>query len=117
MKIKQVFQTEDGVLHDSEFSAKEHLKKLISEDELNFKSFCESYCGRTLLEKHKLGDYGIWKILGEDLSCDFGGYHNSPYLGTVEGELEQVIKYAISLKSFYTWGSGGEIVKVDVKKL
>ena len=27
MKIKQVFQTEDGVLHDSEFSAKEYVKK------------------------------------------------------------------------------------------
>lgn len=117
MKIKQVFQTEDGVLHDSEFAAKEHVKKLIGEDELNFKSFCESYSGRDLLEKHKLDEYGMWEIRGEDPNCDFGGYHHTPYLDTVECTLEKAIKYAITLKRWYTWGAGGCIKKVETKKL
>lgn len=67
------------------------------------------------MRKHKLEEYGIWKILGEDPNCDFGGSHHNPYLGIVEGILDDVIKYAESLPNFWQWGAGGIIEKVDIK--
>jgi hypothetical protein len=71
-----------------------------------------SYSGRALLAKHKLDESGMWRIRGEDPNCDFGGHHYQPELGIVEGRLEDVIKYAVTLKSFWTWGGGGNIEKI-----
>ncbi len=76
-----------------------------------------SYSGKKLLEKHTLSEYGMWRIKGEDPNCDLGGHHYQPDLGTVEGYLEDVIKHAVALPDFYTWGSGGDITKVNVKKV
>lgn len=117
MKIKQVFQTEDGVVHNSESEAKEYVNKLIGKDKLDFKNFCNGYSGRSLLKNHSLEEYGVWEIRGEDPNCDFGGYHHEPYLDTVECTLEKAIKYAITLDRWFTWGSGGSIKKVETKKL
>jgi hypothetical protein len=79
--------------------------------------FLSGYSGQKLLEKHNLSEYGNWKIHGEDPNCDFGGHHHQPYLGTVEGTLDKVIDYAVNLPSFWQWGAGGEITKVEIKKL
>ena len=76
-----------------------------------------SYSGKKLLEKHTLSEYGMWRIKGEDPNCDLGGHHYQPDLGTVEGYLEDVIKHAVALPEFYTWGAGGDITKVNVKKV
>lgn len=54
---------------------------------------------------------------GEDPNCDFGGSHYQPELGTVEGRLEDVIRYAVKLPNFYTWGAGGDIEKIKIKRL
>ncbi len=67
------------------------------------------YSGKKLLEKYPLTKKGIWKIYGEDPSCDFGGSHVRPDLGLIEGQLEDVIKYAIKLPRFWQWGAGGDI--------
>ena len=76
----------------------------------NYKQFTEtSYSGRELLKKHRLNDYGFWKIEGEDPNCDLGGSHSNPYLGIVEGKLEDVIRYAVDLPGFWSWGGGGNI--------
>lgn len=117
MKIKQVFQTEDGVIHRSESDAKLHIDNLIGKDEVNFQNFCQSYSGRRLLSSHKLSEYGVWEIRGEDPNCDFGGHHHMPYLDTVECTLEKAIKHAITLDRWFTWGAGGEIKKIEMKKL
>jgi hypothetical protein len=76
-----------------------------------------SYSGKRLLEKHSLNETGTWRIRGEDPNCDFGGHHHNPDLGTVEGRLEDVIRYAVGVSGFYTWGHGGDIVKVEIKKV
>jgi hypothetical protein len=76
-----------------------------------------SYSGTHLLQKHKLSDIGLWRIRGEDSNCDFGGSHYQPDLGVVEGSLRDVIEYAVGLKSFWTWGGGGDIELVSVKKI
>ena len=68
-----------------------------------------SYSGKQLMEKHKLSDYGVWKIYGEDPNCDMGGYHHQPLIATVEGTLEKAIEYAVQSTAFYTWGGGGDI--------
>ena len=76
-----------------------------------------SYSGKKLLEKHSLNEEGTWRIRGEDPNCDFGGSHYKPELGTVEGRLEDVIRYAVAQPDFFTWGSGGDITKVSIKKV
>lgn len=46
----------------------------------------------------------IWQILGEDPNCDFGGSHIQPTLGYVEGEYEDVLVYAQTLKGCESMG-------------
>lgn len=80
----------------------------------NYKQYTEvSYSGKTLLSKHSLEEDGLWKILGEDSNPGLGGSHYEPELGIVEGRLDDVIKYAVDLKGFWTWGGGGRIVKIE----
>jgi hypothetical protein len=71
-----------------------------------------SYAGTQLLKKHKLDETGLWHIFGEDSNADFGGHHYQPDLGIVNGKLEDVIRYAVELKSFWQWGAGGDIKKI-----
>lgn len=84
----------------------------------NYQQFTEvSYSGRELLKKHLLTEQGTWQIYGEDQNCDFGGSHYSPLLDTVTGKLSDVIEYAVELRSFWTWGGGGDIRKINVKNV
>ena len=76
-----------------------------------------SYAGRRLLENHSLSETGHWQIYGEDPNADFGGTHHEPELGIVSGKLDDVIKYAVDLPKFWTWGGGGRIVKVEIKSV
>jgi hypothetical protein len=82
----------------------------------NLKQYTDvSYSGRELLKKHKLNEYGVWRIKGEDPNCDMGGYHHQPDLGLYEGRLDEVIAYAVELPGFWTWGGGGSITKTEVE--
>jgi len=76
-----------------------------------------SYGASKLLKTHTLDDVGVWRICGEDPNCDLGGHHYQPDLGTVQGKLRDVVEYAVKLDDFYTWGSGGDIIAVDIKKV
>lgn len=76
-----------------------------------------SYSGQKLREKHSLDEEGTWRIRGEDPNCDLGGHHHQPELGTVEGKLRKVVEHAVQLSGFYTWGGGGDITKVIIKKV
>ena len=86
------------------------LQKLIS-DESKYNDYKKTYSYGYLIQKHKLSDYGVWEVYGEDPNCDLGGYHNQPFLGVYEGTLECVIKVAVHLPGFWTWGGGGTIKK------
>jgi len=78
------------------------------------KQFLEvTYSGRELQKEHDLEETGLWKILGEDPNCDWGGSHHQPDLGIVEGKLRDVISYAVELPNFWTWGGGGSIRKIS----
>ena len=80
----------------------------------NYQQYTEvSYSGRELLKKHSLDETGTWKILGEDPNCEFGGHHYQPDLGMVEGRLGDIIAYAVELPSFWQWGAGGDIRKMN----
>lgn len=58
-------------------------------------------------------EYGMWQVYGEDPNCDFVGPHNCPYLGSYGGTFIQVLRMAVSMSLFYTWGGGGSIKKVN----
>ena len=73
-----------------------------------------TYSYKSLIQKHKLTETGLWKVRGEDPNCDFGGSHHMPDLGTYEGKLEDIIAYAVTLPSFWQWGAGGDITKVGL---
>jgi hypothetical protein len=76
-----------------------------------------SYSGRKLLEKHSLEETGIWRVRGEDPNADLHGPHYQPELGVVSGVLRDVIHYAVELPSFWQWGAGGDIVKIEIKPI
>ena len=89
---------------------KEAEESLLHEDVRKFK---KTYSGAKLLEKYSLDTNGLWEVRGEDPNCDMGGHHSKPHLGYFDGKLEDVIITAVNLKGFYSWGSGGEITKVE----
>ena len=114
MSIKQVYKTSDDKEFTNLIDAEKH-EASINKDK-GFEKYLNGYSGRRLLSKNNLEDYGIWKISGEDPNCDVSGHHHNPHLETVEGVLKDVVKHALKLKGFYTWGGGGEIEKVKLLK-
>ena len=76
-----------------------------------YKRYLKTYSGQELLKKHDLEEEGTWHVFGEDPNCDLGGYHHQPDLGYMTGRLVDVVKAAVSMNSFWTWGGGGKIVK------
>ena len=77
----------------------------------NYERFLNTYSGNKLQSNHSLSDEGVWQIFGEDPNCDFGGHHHTPFLGLIEGKLDDVIREAVMYGGFWQWGSGGEIKK------
>jgi hypothetical protein len=73
-----------------------------------------TYSGKTLLGKHSRDETGTWMIYGEDDNPDFAGHHHEPLLGHVTGKLDDVIRHAVSLDRFWTWGGGGRIEKIEI---
>lgn len=76
-----------------------------------YDDYLRTYSGRRLLETHSLEDTGVWQVFGEDPNCDFGGHHHEPFLGLIEGKLDDVIREAVQYGNFWQWGYGGKIVQ------
>jgi hypothetical protein len=76
-----------------------------------YSEFMLGYSGKELIKHHRLTETGLWRILGADSNCDMGGPHHMPELGIVEGKLDDVIHYAVTIPRFWAWGSG-DITKV-----
>lgn len=75
-------------------------------------SYLSTSRGRALLSKHSLSESGVWAVFGEDPNCDFHGNHHEPLLGYFEGDLSDVIRHAVNISGFWTWGAGGTFSKV-----
>lgn len=73
----------------------------------SFQTYLTSWAGSRLFKEYSPDEYGIWEIYGEDPNCDMGGSHIEPLLETVEGRLEDVVQYGVTLPRFWQWGSGG----------
>jgi hypothetical protein len=86
----------------------------MSKQESKFDQFLSGYIGKELLKKHSLTEYGTWKIRAADTNCDLSGPHYMADLGTVEGLLEDVIRYAVEMPGFWSWSSG-DINLVTIK--
>jgi hypothetical protein len=82
-----------------------------------YEHFLSTYSGKELLKKHSLEETGIWHVWGEDPNCDLGGAHVSPFLGTFEGRLADVLTEVTKLGGFWTWGSGGRLEKTSLQQV
>ena len=83
-----------------------------------FKQYTEiSYSGKELLKQYPLDTVGTWQVRGEDANCDMGGSHYMPVLGIFDGKLEDVIRYAVELPSFWQWGGGGDFQLISIKTI
>ena len=114
MSISTVYKTSDGKEFNHIIAAERHEESLLDKIDDDFIKYCKGYTGKRLLSKHSLGEVVVWKISGEDPNPDFGGHHHNPYLKTVRGKLEDVIKNALKTPKIFTWGGGGEITKIDI---
>lgn len=112
------WKTDDGKIFDDPQKARDHEDKLEKNraDE-QYKDFLDTYSGESLLKDHSLDEIGIWEVRGEDPNCDMGGVHHNPYIGTVQGCLDDVIKWAVVQPNFWEHGFGGEIEKIYIQKV
>jgi hypothetical protein len=62
---------------------------------------------------YKDDENGLWAILGEDQNCDYNGPRLVPNLGYARGNYADVLRYAKTLKGFFSYGSGGEVIKIE----
>lgn len=115
--IKQVWQTEDGKVFENYHDAEKHVVDENGKKEKLYQDFLSRYNGKELLKKHSLFETGLWEVKGEDENADLFGSHHQPYLGTLEGRLEDVIREAVTMSQFWSWGAGGSIRKVEIKKV
>lgn len=83
----------------------------------NLAKYKSTYYYKELIKKHSLTETGLWRVLGEDPNCDLGGPHVQPDLGVFEGTLQEVVEMAVKMPGFYTWGAGGDIRRVEIKKV
>lgn len=111
------YHTTDGKVFDTAAEAHRHEESLLPREESNYQKFLKTWNGQKLLKEHSLTDEGIWEVCGEDPNCDLGGHHYQPYIGTVDGVLEDVIRWAVMQKNFWQWGAGGTIERKRVQKV
>jgi len=113
-----VFTCSDGQEFYNEELAKEHEQQIAAKAKSRYEDWIKtSYSAQRLLKQHSLGDFGTWRVQGECENPDFGGHHYQPELGVFEGRLSDVIKRAVDLPGFYTWGGGGDISLIKIRKL
>lgn len=121
--VKEVtkFYADDGTEFDTRAEAARHDFDAVVKAADRYRDYVmHSYSGTRVVKEHGLEKYGVWEVLGEDSNADLGGSHYQPSLGLFEGTLDQVIRKATSMNSFYTWGGGGSIFlreKPEVLKL
>lgn len=112
MKVK--YQSNDGKLFDTPEEALKHEVKLAEKTEDWMQKFLRMHHGRQLLREHSLDEEGFWHVFGEDTNAELQGPHHTPDLGIYEGKLGDVLRVAVTLKGFWSWGGGGEIRKANI---
>lgn len=69
----------------------------------------QNYIDRNRILESQLRDVDYWDIYGEN--PDMNSPSNGPFIETVQGSLLNAIRYSTTLKDFYSWGCGGNIVR------
>lgn len=114
--VKQVWLTSDNKTWDKEHLAIAHEAELKSKLQTKFSDFLNGWSGRDLLKSSRLTDTGNWVIYGE--VEDPGPFGGPPQvIGHLEGKLEDVIRAAIQMPGFYTWGGGGSIKPFKIESV
>ena len=86
-------------------------------EELYYRFLGTRQC-KSLLAMHALSENGLWLIFGEPPSPDKREpMRDGLYLGLLAGQLEEVIRYAVTMRGFYQWGNGGTIQKAAITKV
>lgn len=86
-------------------------------EELYYRFLGSRQC-KGLLALHSLSENGLWLVFGEPASPDTqASAREGLYLGLLAGPLEEVIRYAVTMRGFYQWGNGGTIQKAAITKV
>ena len=117
---KTIYTTFDGKEFETFNEALNYETITRNKAEQNFLAYKKTWDFQQIMKEHSLSDYGTWEVLGEDPNPDMGGPHRQPFLGFFEGKLEDVIKHAVMIEGFWSWGGGGSITQKtppEVKKI
>lgn len=112
-KIVKTYTTIDGKEFNSFAEAYQHEQKVVN----RIPKRKAEYIAKSKLSSSALSVYGVYEVRGEDPNCDMGGYHHEPYLGTVEGTLDEAIEWAVAQDGWEAWGGGGSVKLVNITKL
>lgn len=115
--VKQIFEARDGKQFETEHEAIQYEAKLDDRAKKYFEKYLTSWDYTEGLKKMPLNTQGIWEVRGEDHNCDLGGHHHNPLIGHVEGTLEQAILFGCASPKWSAWGRGGQIRKLEIKKM
>lgn len=116
MQVETKFIAKDGKKFDTEADALAHEIELNRKAKERYEKYLMTYRGKRLLEQHSSDEYGVWKVVSETDDPGPGGGRGTD-MGLVEGRFEDVLRWATAQNGFWSWGSGGEIRKVDIKKI
>lgn len=107
MKIKAQYVVDDKSF-DSLAEAEDYVREVEAKREERVVAFWASYSGQRLQKELAAAqvDFGTFVIKDEG-QVDFGVYGRSPLvLANVRGQIDDVLRYAISLPGFWGYGPG-----------
>ena len=73
---------------------------MYSKEEEMYEKYLGTYNGKQLLKSYSLEEDGYWLVMSEPQNVDYSGCHHGSIIGIVEGNLENVIKWAIMQHNF-----------------
>jgi hypothetical protein len=117
VKAVTTYVANDGKEFPTQAEAEKHEAEMEKKNAERYLKFIQGYRGKRLLAEHSTTEEGIWKVTGEeDDAVPFGG-NSGANMGLFQGRLIDVIHHVTAKNRFWTWGGGGDIQKVSVKKL
>lgn len=116
MQVETKYVAKDGKKFDSADEAAAHEVEMDRKAQERYEKYLKTFSGQRLIDRHHFNEHGVWKVVGETDDPGPGGGRGTD-MGLVEGRFEDVLRWATAQSAFWSWGGGGDITKVDIKKI